>query len=257
LSDATDRFTGRAGHYARHRPLYPAALLETLVADAVLRPGDLVADVGAGTGILSELLLRNGNAVVAVEPNASMRDGLAPLQRAWPSLRVTGGTAEATQLAQASVNIVVAGQAFHWFDPVPAKREFARILRPGGRIALVWNVRDKTSTPFLRGYEAMLDRYAPEYARLKAGPIDLPVLEAFFAPGGFEARNFPHHTVYDLAGLEGLLCSTSYAPQPGDASHASMRAELGRLFAANARDGAVTMQYQTQLFFGRAADRGA
>jgi SAM-dependent methyltransferase len=217
LSDATQRFTGRAGHYARHRPLYPAALLETLVADAGLLARHVVADVGAGTGILSELLLRHGNAVVAVEPNASMRDGLAPLQRAWPSLRVTGGAAEAT--------------------------------------VLVWNVRDKTSTPFLRGYEAMLDQYAPEYARLKAGPIDLPVLEAFFAPGGFDARSFPHPVRYDLAGLEGLLCSTSYAPQPGHPAHAPMLAELGRLFAASARDGTVTMQYQTRLFLGRRADR--
>jgi SAM-dependent methyltransferase len=257
LSDATGRFTGRADHYARHRPLYPAALLETLVAEAVLRPRDLVADVGAGTGILAELLLRHGNAVVAVEPNASMRAGLAPLQRAWPSLRVTAGAAEATQLPDASVDVVVAGQAFHWFDPVRAKREFARILRPGGRIALVWNVRDKTSTPFLRGYDAMLDQYASEYARLKAGPIDLPVLEAFFAPWGFDARSFPHDTVYDLAGLEGLLRSTSYAPQPGHPAHAPMLAELGRLFAASARDGRVTMQYQTRLFLGRLADRRA
>lgn len=249
MTDATERFTGRADHYARYRPLYPAALLQTLTAEAVLHPRDQVADVGAGTGILSELLLRNGNAVVAVEPNASMRAGLVPLQQAWPSLRVTGGAAEATQLPPASVDVVVAGQAFHWFDPVRAQREFARILRPGGRIALVWNVRDKTSTPFLRGYEAMLDQYAPEFARLKAGPIDLPVLEAFFAPGGFEARSFPHDTSYDLAGLEGLLRSTSYAPQPGHPAHEPMLAALGRLFAASAREGMVTMKYQTRLFF--------
>ncbi len=249
MSDATARFTGRADHYARHRPLYPAALLETLIAEARLQPQDVVADVGAGTGILSEILLRHGNTVIAVEPNASMRAGLAPLQQAWPSLRVTGGAAEATQLPDASVDVVVAGQAFHWFDPVRTRHEFERILRPGGRIALVWNARDKTSTPFLRGYEAMLDRHATEYARLKVGPIDLPVLEAFFAPRGFQARSFPHHTVYDLAGLEGLLRSTSYAPQPGDPAHAPMRAELGRLFAANAHDGAVKIHYQTRLFF--------
>ena len=249
MSDATTRFTGRADHYARHRPLYPAALLETLVAEAGLRPQDVVADVGAGTGILSELLLRHGNAVIAVEPNASMRAGLGPLRQAWPALRVTDGASEATVLPDASVDVVVAGQAFHWFDPVRTKREFARILRPGGRIALVWNVRDKTSTPFLRGYEAMLDRHAPDYARLKAGPIDLPVLEAFFAPRGFQARSFPYDTVYDLAGLEGLLRSTSYAPQPGHPAHAPMLAELGRLFAANAPGGTVTMQYQTRLFF--------
>ena len=249
MTEATERFTGRADHYARHRPLYPAALLETLTTDAGLRPHDVVADVGAGTGIVAELLLRNGNAVIAVEPNASMRAGLATLQQAWPSLQVTGGAAEATQLPAASMDFVVAGQAFHWFDPVRTKREFARILRPGGRIALVWNVRDRSSTPFLRGYEVMLDRHAAEYARLKPGPIDVPVLEAFFAPGGFQARSFPHHAAYDLAGLQGLLRSTSYAPQPGQPACEAMLAELGRLFAANARDGAVTMQYQTRLFF--------
>jgi SAM-dependent methyltransferase len=256
VSDPTERFTGRADHYARHRPRYPAALLEVLAAEAVLAPLDVVADVGAGTGILAELLLRHGNAVVAVEPNASMRAGLVPLQRAWPSLRVTGGSAEATQLPDACVDVVMAGQAFHWFDPVRSKREFARILRPGGRIALVWNVRDRTSTPFLRGYESMLDRHAAEYARLKPGPINLPALQEFFAPGGFEARSLPHHTSYDLPGLQGLLRSTSYAPQPGEPAHDAMLVELGRLFAANANDGTVTMQYQTLLFFSAQAGQG-
>jgi SAM-dependent methyltransferase len=248
VPEATERFTGRADHYARHRPLYPAGLLQALVDDGRLTRSDVVADVGAGTGILSELLLRHGNRVVAVEPNASMRAGLEPLQQAWPSLQVVDGSAEATGLAAASVDLVVAGQAFHWFDAHRTRVEFARILRPGGRIALVWNVRDKTSTPFLRGYEAMLDQHAADYAPLKRGPIDLPVIEAFFAPGGFRARSLPHATRYDLAGLAGLLRSTSYAPQPGDPAHAPMLAELSRLFAANATDGAVTIIYETRLF---------
>jgi SAM-dependent methyltransferase len=248
VPEATERFTGRADHYARHRPPYPAGLVEALVADARLAPSDVVADVGAGTGILSEVLLRHGNPVVAVEPNANMRAALLPLQQGWPVLRVADGSAEATRLADASVDLVVVGQAFHWFDPRRAKPEFARILRPGGRIALVWNVRDKTSTPFLRAYEAMLDRWAADYAPLKAGPIDLAVLEAFFAPGGFRARSLPHEVPYDLAGLQGLLRSTSYAPQPGDAACEPMRAELARLFAANAIGGVVAMKYQTRLF---------
>lgn len=96
----------------------------------------------------------------------------------------------------------------------------------GGRIALVWNLRDRTSTPFLRGYEALLDAYATEYARLKAGPVDLPVLVEFFAPGGFRTRGFGHEVRHDLAGLQGLLRSTSYAPQPGDPACEPMWVEL-------------------------------
>ncbi len=246
--DATQRFTGRADHYADHRPSYPPAVLETLREAGRLLPREVVADVGAGTGILTELLLRNGNPVIAVEPNANMRSALASLRSAWPLLQVVSGAAEATTLPQASVDMVVVAQAFHWFDPQRTRQEFARILRQGGRIALVWNVRDKSATPFLRGYEAMLDAHAAEYARLKAGPIDLPVLEEFFAPGGCHSRTFAHERPYDLAGLLGLLRSTSYAPQPGAPHYEAMTAELERLFVAHAVAGSIAMKYQTRLF---------
>jgi SAM-dependent methyltransferase len=251
VSDPTQRFTIRAEDYERHRPRYPAALADALFDGFELKPGEVVADVGAGTGIFTEVLLQRGCRVVAVEPNAAMRASLGRLQAAWPALDVVAGAAEATTLPAASVDAVVCVQAFHWFDPARARREFERIVGGPHRTALAWNVRDKAATPFLRDYDRWLIEHAPEYQRMMQGPVDLPVLEAFFAPQGFEARSFPHAVTFDWPGLEGLVRSTSYVPAPGDAAFAPMIAALRGVFDAHQRDGVVTMHYATRLFFGR------
>lgn len=251
MTQPTERFSTRAEAYERFRPRYPQALAEALVRGFGLRPGDVVADVGAGTGIFSAMLLERGLDVVAVEPNADMRGSLAALRTRWPGLRIVAGPAEATTLADGSVDAVVAVQAFHWFDPRRARREFERILRAPGRVALAWNVRERAATPFMKGYDDCLLAHAPEYPRMLPGPIDLEVIESFFAPRGFDAEVYPNPVEFDFESLEGLLRSTSYVPRPDEPGFAPMIAVLRRVFDAHQRGGRVTMQYSTQIFLGR------
>ena len=139
--DPTRRFTNRVANYARYRPGYPPAVLTCLRDECGLSPGSTVADVGSGTGILTELFLANGNHVYAVEPNEAMRQAAELSLAHYPGFTSVDGRAEATTLADDSVDFVTAGQAFHWFDAAASRVEFNRILRPGGYTALVWNAR--------------------------------------------------------------------------------------------------------------------
>lgn len=136
LHPATRGFGRAADAYERGRPDYPAAAIEWLIRKLDLRPGRTVVDLGAGTGKLTRMLVPSGAEVIAVEPIAAMRERIR-------DVRALEGTAEAIPLADASVDAVTAGQAFHWFRAEEALREIDRVLRPGGGLALVWNVRDE------------------------------------------------------------------------------------------------------------------
>ena len=144
-------FEHAARAYQRGRPPYPPALLEWVVPRGARR----VLDLGAGTGKLTTLLTAAGLDVVAVEPSASMRDQLAAVA---PRSAVLAGTAESIPLPDASVDAVVVAQAWHWVDPRLAVPEVARVLRPGGRLSLVWNVRDHTE-PWVALLDTVLERH--------------------------------------------------------------------------------------------------
>jgi SAM-dependent methyltransferase len=248
---STERFSNRVGHYLRSRPGYPAELVTWLMAACALQAGDAVADIGCGTGLFARELLQHGLIVRGVEPNAPMRQaGERYLAEFGASFSSHDGTAEATGLAGASVRLVTAAQAFHWFRPAPARAEFARLLAPGGHAALIWNVR-RDDTPFLRGYEALLRQHAPEYAGSGVpAQADAAVIQPFFAPFAVLERSFPNVQIFDLEGLRGRLLSSSYAPAAGTPGHGPMLADLERLFGAHQRDGRVAFEYDTRVFLG-------
>ena len=245
----TERFSTRADNYARYRPGYPRAAIDLLEARGGLRPGGVVADVGAGTGILTGLLLERGARVYAVEPNEAMRSACEARLAHTAGFASIRGSAEATGLEEASVDLIVAGQAFHWFDVPRARREALRVLRPGGRGALLWNERPAQTTPFLADYEALLLRCAAEYASIKASRADEASMRAFFG-GTMEFAAFPNQQILDFAGLEGRLMSSSYAPEPGHPQHAPMLAGLRAVFDRHAHDGHIEFPYQTLVYFG-------
>ena len=153
VQDSTHRFSSRVGNYVRYRPAYPSAVLDLLTSDCGLTAASVIADIASGTGIFTRMLLENGNRVFGVEPNAAMRNAGEEFLRAYSHFTSVAGTAEATRLADHSVDFVTAAQAAHWFDREKARRELIRICRRGGWTVLLWNERRTGSTPFLRAYE--------------------------------------------------------------------------------------------------------
>ena len=152
------RFSGRAGNYERHRPGYPAEVLTFIEAACGLSKTSVVGDVGSGTGLLSGLFLENGYHVFGVEPNREMHEAAERRLMSCPRFRSVA-PAEATALPAASVDLVTCG---NWFDVEPARAEFLRVLKPGGRVAVLLNAPAKTGTPFLEAHERLLSEHASD-----------------------------------------------------------------------------------------------
>lgn len=243
------RFDDRVENYVAYRPGYPAGVVEFLRGELGLTTEAVIADVGSGTGILSELFLKNGNTVVGVEPNDRMRAAAEQLLQSYPLFCSVKGTAEATTLEDRSVGLVTAGQAFHWFDAGRARVEFRRILKPGGWTALVWNMRRTEATEFLRDYERLLREFGTDYAQVNCEQVSEDRIAQFFA-GTFGEKSFDNFQSLDFGSLRGRLLSSSYVPLAGDARHEPMLAALQSLFDAHARDGRVRIEYDTRVYYG-------
>jgi SAM-dependent methyltransferase len=245
--DPKERFSNRVDDYISYRPSYPAALVDKLTALADLRPGRVVADVGSGTGILSRLLLGTGARVLGIEPNAAMRGAAEQALGGDERFESRHGSAETTGLPDACVDLVCAAQAFHWFEPVRTRAEFARILR-GGNVALIWNQRE--DTPLNRDYEAMLERYAPDYRNVRERDRAAePRIRAFFAPAVPALATFGNSQRLDASGLRGRLTSSSYAPTEESPLYEPMMKELDSIFRTYAENGTVVIEYETVLWY--------
>jgi len=248
-SNATSRFSDRVENYVRYRPGYPAEALQALLTECGLQPHHVIADVASGTGIWTRMLLENRNSVFGVEPNADMRQACERLLANFPRFRSVDATAEATTLADQSVDFVTAAQAAHWFDRARARREFARILKPGGWLVLLWNERLIDTTPFLRAYEELLLSYGTDYQEVRHERTTDAVND-FFDPLPFRERTFPMRQDFDYEGLEGRLLSSSYAPGPGHSKHVQMLSALRDIFSAHSAGGRVAFEYKTRVYFG-------
>jgi SAM-dependent methyltransferase len=246
----TERFTTRVADYVRYRPDYPAALVEWLHRELLVPAGARVADIGAGTGISCRLFLDAGHPVTAVEPNAAMRAAAQDWLGGDPRFAAVSGSAEATTLADASVDLVTCAQAFHWFDQQAVKPEWRRILRPGGLAVVFWNSRRLSGTPFLQGYEQLLLDYGLDYSSVSERYNDDASMAAWFDGGLRGTVRFDHGQQLDFDALRGRLLSSSYAPQPGHPRCRPMLAALQALFDATARDGTVGFDYDTRVFAG-------
>ena len=249
--NAKERFTTRVDAYKKFRPHYPAGLLMLLRQECGLTPSSVIADIGAGTGILSELFLEHGNPVIAVEPNAAMRAACAELAAPYPKLECIDGTAEATGLPDASIDFVTVGQALHWFDRRRAREEFARILRPHRYAVVLTNERHMGPEPFFVAYEQLLREHGIDYQRVKATYPSISDTLEFFAPAKMHMAIFPNHQDFDFDGLLGRTLSSSYMPQPGHAGHEAMHAALMHIFERHQMQGKVRMMYDCRVAYGQ------
>ncbi|MFN8443542.1 MAG: class I SAM-dependent methyltransferase [Caldilineaceae bacterium] len=253
MQDSTKRFSSRVENYAKYRPSYPPNVIDTLHNECQLTPASRVADIGSGTGILTKLFLAYGNTVFAVEPNLDMRQAAELLLINYTNFSSINGTAEATTLADHSVDFVTAGQAFHWFDPVRTRLEFQRILRADGWVMLIWNTRQVAGLPFMEGYEALLLAHSAEYPEVgcQRADMDDSAIQDFYGPAGCKIVTLPNSQRFDYEGLKGRLRSSSYSPEPGHPQYEPMMDALQTLFAEHQVDGMVTFSYETKIFMGQ------
>lgn len=247
---STTRFSNRVADYVRSRPRYPHAILDILRREAGLTSSMVIADIGSGTGFSAELFLQNGNIVYGVEPNSDMRSAGEALLATYPNFHSVNGTAEMTTLPDRSIDLIVAGQAFHWFDPLRAREEFRRILRENGPIVLIWNTLQEDSTPFMRAYMNLLHQFGTDFKEVVHTNVDNAQLQAFYG-GGFVKRTLPNEQHFDRNGLRSRLLSSSYTPPAGDPRHEPMLRELDRLFKENQIEGQVRMEYTTEVYLGK------
>ena len=242
--DPTLRFSSRVEGYLRYRPSYPRGITDLLVRECGLTTHSRIADVGSGTGFLAVLFLDFGCAVTAVEPNPEMRLAGERLLADRPCFRCVDGRAEATTLPDRSIDFVTAAQAFHWFEPGPARAEFRRILRPTGWVVLVWNKRLPVPG-FMAGYEDLLARYGPERPRVEPHELD-----RFFGHTSWHLMKLPNQQQLELKGLQGRFLSSSRAPLPGMSEYEPLIEQLRHLFEEHQREGRVTLVYETEVYFG-------
>ncbi|NPV00984.1 MAG: class I SAM-dependent methyltransferase [Brevinematales bacterium] len=250
MNDGKTRFSNRVDNYAKHRPGYPAEAVDYLFSEAGFASGSAVADMGAGTGIFTRILLERGAKVYAVEPNAEM------LAQAENDLSGIAGfipvhaPAEETGLDSGIVDFITAAQAFHWFDFDGAKREFARILKPGGKAVLIWNDRVTEGDSFGKEYDGLLQRYVYRYDTLVHKRFSIGDFAGLFADGVFRTAVFDNSQEFDFDGMRGRMLSSSYAPLEGETNYEEIMAGLREIFERNQSGGKVKLKYQTQLFWG-------
>jgi SAM-dependent methyltransferase len=254
MPDSVTRFSDRVENYIKFRPGYPSGVVELLRDQCGLTPNSIIADIGSGTGKLSEPFLQNGNKVFCVEPNPGMRDAAEQILSEYENFVSIDAAAESTSLAPTSIDIVIAGQAFHWFDQQKARVEFTRILKPNGWVALVWNERRLKASAFLRDYEALLLRFGTDYQQIRHENVTAG-LAPFFAPATMKTAKFENIQNFDLEGLRGRILSTSYAPAPGHANFPTMMHELEQLFMKYEVNGRVAFEYDTSVYYAQLSER--
>jgi SAM-dependent methyltransferase len=245
----TERFSDRVDNYIRYRPGYPAGIFDFLREKVNFGQEVIIADIGSGTGISAEMFLRHGNKVYAVEPNKEMREAANRLLCSYDKYIGVNGTSEATTLPDHSVDLVVAAQAFHWFDRDAFNRECHRIGREGAHCLLVWNER-RVSSDFEKAYEDLLLQYATDYLTIDHRNIKPDDINHFFAPHMVMSTTLHNEQLFDYDGVKGRLLSSSYAPNEGEPNFEPMIAHLRHIFDLYQSDGRVGFSYDCKLFLG-------
>jgi ubiquinone/menaquinone biosynthesis C-methylase UbiE len=244
-------YASKAEKYARYRWDYAPEAIRTIVATTNIGPQSAVADLGAGTGILTRHFVEVAGLVYAVEPDEAMLTWARRSLSGHPSFRPILASAEATSLPAHSVDLILAGQALHWFEPDTARREFMRILKPGGWLAVVWN---HPADPALGN---ALSAILTAENGWDATPISRPPQKPFsFYFGSDEYTRLTTSAMQQETWDEflGSLCSDSHAPDGDHPAYPQLARAARQVFDQFSRDGWVAVRYATELCLGQMAD---
>jgi SAM-dependent methyltransferase len=241
-----NRFSNRVENYIKYRPDYPAEIITFLKEQGILNEKSVIADIGSGTGISAELFLKAGNIVYGLEPNKEMREAAG-----HKNFKSVDATAENTTLPDHSIDIIIAGQAFHWFDKQKCREEFKRILKPDGTVVLMWNDRRTDSTQFLQSYEDFIKMFATDYLEVNHKNIDEKIFNDFFGKGNYKMKAFDNFQYFDLEGLKGRILSSSYMPAEGHKDFDFMMSVLKKIYSRFQQNEKVTIEYDTKIYYGR------
>lgn len=249
MKDSTKRFSDRADDYVKYRPSYPLEVIDLLKSKFDLRTEKIIVDVGSGTGISSELFLKNGNVVYGVEPNDKMRSEAEKQLSQYKNYISIKGTSNETTLPSKTADFIIAAQAFHWFEPNSTRLEFKRILRDNGIVVILFNDRATKGTLFAEQYETLLNEFGSDYKQVKHKNVGEKRHRDFL--GDYQEFHFPYFQDFNFEGLLGRLKSSSYVPKEGAPRFAEMVSVLQKIFDENSRNGQVRMEYDTQVYCSR------
>ncbi|NHJ22164.1 MAG: class I SAM-dependent methyltransferase [Candidatus Lokiarchaeota archaeon] len=243
--DPKNRFSSRVENYIKYRPSYPLEIIDFLNKNKILTKDTVIADIGSGTGILTKIFLDNGNRVYGVEPNKDMRKAAENFLSEYDNFLSIEGSAEATGLDDNSIDLIIAGQAFHWFDVEQAKKEFKRILKPAGYVVLIWNNRGKAGSEFNRSYDDFMLKYGIDYKEVRKNEKNV---DRFYI---YQKASFYNFQDLDFNSFKGRVLSASYIPLPDNPIFPKMIVELEEFFHKYQKNGIIRIEYDTEVYTGK------
>lgn len=247
--DTVKRFNNRAEYYVKYRPGYPEGIIGILEKEIGFDESIDVADIGSGTGILANMFAGYGNIVFGVEPNDEMREMAHNQLKSFFNFVSVNGTAENTTLADSSADMIVAAQAYHWFDSRKAKQEFKRILRNNGFVVIIFNVR-KNNTPFMKAYNKLQENLKTDFKKVRLENVKENHIADFFDDLKIKKKQLDNLQELDFSALKGRLLSCSYVPLEGP-ENKRVLTELKRIFDKYNVKGKIKIEYKTKIYIGK------
>lgn len=247
--DTVNIFDKRVELYEKYRPGYPLEVISVLENEFGFNPTMDVADIGSGTGKLSKIFVQNENLVFGVEPNSKMRKIAEKNLKGYYNFISVDGRAEATTLADSSVDVITVAQAFHWFDSAKAQIEFRRILRANGYAVIIWNERKDTANPFSKALAKLIKNLKIDKTLLSEESAKEETLKKFFKTKYLKMKFLNNSQLLDFNGLKGRLLSSSYTPLEGEMNK-KVLSELKDIFEKYNENGKVKIEYKTKIYTG-------
>lgn len=251
MKDSKVRFSNRVENYVKYRPHYPIETIQLLIEKINLKKEWIIADIGSGTGISSELFVKNKNTVFGVEPNNEMRVAAENYFKENQNFISINGSTENTTLEDNFIDLIISGQAFHWFDLKAARKEFARILKNDKDVVIFWNERKTEESCFQKEYELFLRKYCVEYGRVTQKNISALQFEQFYGSKKYTLLKLNNSQQFNFEGLKGRLQSSSYSPNSNNPIYSEMIDSLHNLFYKYAEENLITFEYDTEIYYGK------